>query len=136
MARLAERKEQALHAGSEEAVQRQHDRGKMTARERIDHVLDEGRSRSSTCWPAGPSEAVEIVHRRELAEAAGPAARRAEFIEAYTERHANPYEAAERGPSMTSSTRPTTRRVLVRSRAFLHTKREEFPKRKHGNMPL
>jgi len=37
---------------------------------------------------------------------------------------------------MTSSTRPTTRRVLVRWRAFLHTKREEFPKRKHGNMPL
>src|SRR3954462_14147825 len=39
---LAKKKEQALHAGSEANVQRQHDRGKMTARERIDYLLDEG----------------------------------------------------------------------------------------------
>src|SRR4051812_28561829 len=39
---LAKKKEQALHAGSEASVQRQHDRGKMTARERIEYLLDEG----------------------------------------------------------------------------------------------
>ncbi len=39
---LATRKEQALHAGSAEAVERQHAKGKMTARERIDYLLDEG----------------------------------------------------------------------------------------------
>src|SRR5271169_1458512 len=39
---LAERKEQALHAGSEASVERQHQKGKMTARERIDYLLDEG----------------------------------------------------------------------------------------------
>jgi acetyl-CoA carboxylase carboxyltransferase component len=39
---LAARKEAALHAGSERAVERQHSRGKMTARERIDYLLDEG----------------------------------------------------------------------------------------------
>ena len=39
---LAEMREQALHAGSEAAVQRQHDRGKLTARERIDLLLDPG----------------------------------------------------------------------------------------------
>src|ERR1017187_1275372 len=39
---LAERKEQALHAGSEKSVERQHAKGKMTARERIDYLLDEG----------------------------------------------------------------------------------------------
>src|SRR5688500_20169032 len=39
---LAKRKEQARHAGSERNVQRQHDRGKMTARERIEYLLDEG----------------------------------------------------------------------------------------------
>ncbi len=32
----------ALHAGSEAAVERQHSRGKMTARERIDYLLDAG----------------------------------------------------------------------------------------------
>jgi acetyl-CoA carboxylase carboxyltransferase component len=39
---LAARKQRALHAGSERAVERQHSRGKMTARERIDYLLDEG----------------------------------------------------------------------------------------------
>ncbi len=39
---LAKKKEQALHAGSEAAVSRQHDRGKMTARERIEYLLDDG----------------------------------------------------------------------------------------------
>src|SRR3954451_9583863 len=39
---LNKRKEQALNAGSESARQRQHDRGKMLARERGDYLLDEG----------------------------------------------------------------------------------------------
>ena len=54
-------------------------------------------------WPSaelavmGPNGAVEIVYRRELAEAADPVGRRAELIDEYTERYANPYIAAERG---------------------------------------
>ena len=39
---LAKLKEEALHAGPDAAVQRQHDRGKMTARERLDILLDPG----------------------------------------------------------------------------------------------
>jgi len=39
---LERRRQAALHAGSEAAVQRQHSRGKMTARERLDYLLDEG----------------------------------------------------------------------------------------------
>ncbi len=39
---LAARRDQALHAGSPHAVERQHAKGKMTARERIEHLLDEG----------------------------------------------------------------------------------------------
>src|SRR5271170_320055 len=42
LAELAERKEQALHAGSEKSVERHHARGKLTARERIDYLLDDG----------------------------------------------------------------------------------------------
>src|SRR3954465_4568503 len=39
---LAKRKEQAVHAGSERAVERQHSKGKMTARERIEYLLGDG----------------------------------------------------------------------------------------------
>src|SRR2546421_750395 len=39
---LAKRKEEALHAGSARAVERQHSPGKMTARERIEYLLDGG----------------------------------------------------------------------------------------------
>ena len=42
LADLAERKNEALHAGSPRAVERQHAKGKLTARERIDYLLDEG----------------------------------------------------------------------------------------------
>jgi acetyl-CoA carboxylase carboxyltransferase component len=39
---LAKLKEEARHAGSEAAVRRQHERGKLTARERIELLLDPG----------------------------------------------------------------------------------------------
>ena len=39
---LHKRREQAFQPGSERSVQRQHDRGKMLARERIEYLLDEG----------------------------------------------------------------------------------------------
>ncbi|MHB1486070.1 MAG: acyl-CoA carboxylase subunit beta [Acidimicrobiales bacterium] len=93
-------------------------------------------------WPSaelavmGPQGAVEIVNRRELAEAADPETRRAELVEEYAERYANPYVAAERG-FVDDVIDPTdTRRVLVRSLEMLRSKREDLPKRKHGNVPL
>ncbi len=42
LTQLAELREQALHAGSDAAVKRQHDRGKLTARERLERLLDPG----------------------------------------------------------------------------------------------
>jgi acetyl-CoA carboxylase carboxyltransferase component len=93
-------------------------------------------------WPSaelavmGPQGAVEIVYRRELAEASDPVARRAELVEEYTERYANPYVAAERGYVDDVIDPSETRRVLVRSLRLLASKREELPKRKHGNVPL
>jgi len=42
IAELAKLKEEARQPGSERSIQRQHDRGKMLARERIEHLLDEG----------------------------------------------------------------------------------------------
>jgi acetyl-CoA carboxylase carboxyltransferase component len=93
-------------------------------------------------WPSaelavmGPQGAVEIVYKRELTEAADPAARRAELVEEYTERYANPYQAAERGYVDDVIDPADTRIVLVRSLEMLRSKREELPKRKHGNVPL
>lgn len=42
IAELTRRREESEHAGSERAVEKQHSRGKMTARERINMLLDEG----------------------------------------------------------------------------------------------
>lgn len=93
-------------------------------------------------WPSaelavmGPQGAVEVVHRRELAAAADPEARRKELVEQYSERYANPYVAAERGFVDDVIDPAETRRILIRSLRVLRSKREELPKRKHGNVPL
>jgi acetyl-CoA carboxylase carboxyltransferase component len=93
-------------------------------------------------WPSaelavmGPEGAVEIVYRRDLAEAVDPVGRRKELVEEYTESYANPYAAAERGYVDDVIDPAETRRVLVRSLALLVSKQEDLPKRKHGNMPL
>ena len=63
-------------------------------------------------------------------------ARRAELVEEYTERYANPYIAAERGYVDDVIDPAETRRVICRSLDLLASKREELPQRKHGNMPL
>ena len=84
----------------------------------------------------GPNGAVEIVYRRELVEAADPTRRRAELIDEYTEAYANPYIAAERGYIDDVISPADTRRVICRSLDILASKREELPRRKHGNVPL
>ncbi len=93
-------------------------------------------------WPSaeiavmGPQGAVEIIHRRELADAADPAGRRAELVDDYIERLANPYIAAERGYVDDVIEPNLTRRKIVAGLRVLSTKREELPQRKHGNVPL
>ena len=93
-------------------------------------------------WPSaeiavmGPQGAVNIIFRKEIEAASDSDARRAELIEEYTERFANPYSAAERGYVDDVIDPRETRRVLVRSLAMLRTKKEKLPQRKHGNVPL
>ncbi|HEV2361774.1 MAG TPA: carboxyl transferase domain-containing protein, partial [Acidimicrobiales bacterium] len=93
-------------------------------------------------WPSaelavmGPQGAVEIVYRRELADSPDAAARRAELVSDYTDRYANPYVAAERGYVDDVIDPAQTRRILARSLDMLASKREDLPKRKHGNVPL
>jgi acetyl-CoA carboxylase carboxyltransferase component len=93
-------------------------------------------------WPSaelavmGPSGAVEIVYRNELRQADDPVARRAELVEEYTERYANPYLAAERGYVDDVIDPAETRVRLIKGLELLRAKREELPRRKHGNVPL
>lgn len=93
-------------------------------------------------WPTaelavmGPQGAVEIVYRRELQQAADPTARRAELVAEYTEKYANPYAAAERGYVDDVIDPAETRIKLISGLSMLKTKRQELPRRKHGNMPL
>jgi acetyl-CoA carboxylase carboxyltransferase component len=93
-------------------------------------------------WPSaelavmGPQGAVEIVYRREIQQAADPVARRAELVADYTANYANPYLAAERGIVDDVIDPAETRRKLIAGFEMLRTKREELPKRKHGNVPL
>jgi acetyl-CoA carboxylase carboxyltransferase component len=93
-------------------------------------------------WPSaelavmGASGAVEIINRREIAEASDPVAKKAELIEEYNESYANPYAAAERGYVDDVIDPAITRTVLIKGFAMLRSKREELPKRKHGNVPL
>jgi acetyl-CoA carboxylase carboxyltransferase component len=93
-------------------------------------------------WPSaelavmGPQGAVEILYRRELQQAADPAARRAELVAEYTAKYANPYSAAERGYVDDVIDPAETRVKLIAGFRMLRSKREELPRRKHGNMPL
>ena len=93
-------------------------------------------------WPSaelavmGAQGAVEIVNRRELADAADPVARRAELVEVYEENFLNPWEATDRGYVDDVIDPAETRIKLIAGLEVLKTKREELPNRKHGNIPL
>jgi propionyl-CoA carboxylase beta chain len=84
----------------------------------------------------GAEGAVNIIYRRELLEAKDPAAQRAALLENYRNLFANPYKAAELG-FIDQVIRPEdTRRHVARAFALLRNKRQENPRRKHGNIPL
>jgi acetyl-CoA carboxylase carboxyltransferase component len=93
-------------------------------------------------WPTaelavmGPQGAVEIVYRKELAEAEDPVAKRAELVDEYTEKFCNPYVAADRGFVDEVIDPAETRIKLIGGLEMLRSKREELPPRKHGNVPL
>ncbi|HEX4978469.1 MAG TPA: acyl-CoA carboxylase subunit beta [Acidimicrobiales bacterium] len=95
-------------------------------------------------WPSaefavmGPDAAVDVIYKRELGEMSDQerASRRQVLIDEYTEKFANPYEAAERGYVDDVIDPAETRKVLIRALDLLRTKREDLPRRKHGNVPL
>ncbi len=84
----------------------------------------------------GPDGAVNIVYRNQIQQAADPAAARASFIEEYKNKFANPFKAAELGFIDEVIHPRVLRQRLGHALDFLSTKRDDTPRRKHGNIPL
>jgi propionyl-CoA carboxylase beta chain len=93
-------------------------------------------------WPTaqiavmGAQGAVNILYRRELADASDPEALRAQRVTEYEDTLANPYIAAERGYVDTVIRPAETRSHVIRALRALRTKRQILPPKKHGNIPL
>jgi propionyl-CoA carboxylase beta chain len=93
-------------------------------------------------WPTaeiavmGPDGAVNIIFRSEIAEADDPVARKAELVEEYREKFANPFNAAGRGYIDDVIMPSNTRFRIIKSLEMLQSKRQELPAKKHGNIPL
>lgn len=93
-------------------------------------------------WPTaeiavmGPDGAVSIIFRRELEGAEDPAARKAEMVQDYRERFADPYSAARRGFIDDVIEPSETRPRLINALNMLQNKRDSNPPKKHGNIPL
>ena len=93
-------------------------------------------------WPTaeiavmGAKGASEIIFKREIENAADPAAMLAEKERLYQETFANPFRAAERGFVDEVITPKETRRKLIKAFAMLENKVDRLPRKKHGNIPL
>jgi propionyl-CoA carboxylase beta chain len=93
-------------------------------------------------WPTaelavmGPEGAVRIIFRKELAEAKNPDERKAQLVEEYRQRFANPYIAASRGYLDDVIEPRLTRPRLINALEMLANKRDANPAKKHGNIPL
>jgi propionyl-CoA carboxylase beta chain len=93
-------------------------------------------------WPTaeiavmGAQGAVNILYRKDLAEASDVDAKRAELITEYTEKFSNPYLAAERGTIDSVIVPEDSRQYITKAFRTLKTKRDTLPARKHGNIPL
>jgi len=93
-------------------------------------------------WPTaeiavmGAEGAANIIHRRDISEAADPEAKLQEKVQEYCDLFYNPYIAASRGlvdeVIMPSETRPK----IITALDFLSSKRETRPPKKHGNIPV
>jgi propionyl-CoA carboxylase beta chain len=93
-------------------------------------------------WPSaeiavmGAQGAVNVVFRREIADADDIEVRRSELISSYEDQFNNPYRAAELGLVDEVIEPRETRVKLIRGLDMLRSKREVLPPRKHGNIPL
>ena len=96
----------------------------------------------SYAWPSaeiavmGPDGAVNIIFRKQIAEADDPDAERARLVQEYRDTFANPYVAAARGYIDDVIDPRQTRPRLIEALQMLQNKRDTNPPKKHGNIPL
>jgi propionyl-CoA carboxylase beta chain len=96
----------------------------------------------SYAWPSaeiavmGPDGAVNIIFRKQIAEAEDPDAERERLVREYRETFANPFVAAERGYIDDVIEPRETRARLIEALEMLQNKRDTNPPKKHGNIPL
>ena len=96
----------------------------------------------NVAWPTaeiavmGSDGAVNIIFRKEIGEAEDPEKKHKELTDEYKEKFASPYIAAERGYIDRVIFPRDTRNELIVALERYGSKREEMPKRKHGNIPL
>jgi propionyl-CoA carboxylase beta subunit len=96
----------------------------------------------SYAWPSaeiavmGPDGAVNIIFRKQIAEAEDPEEERARLVEGYRDTFANPYVAAARGYIDDVIEPRETRPRLIEALRMLQNKRDTNPPKKHGNIPL
>jgi propionyl-CoA carboxylase beta chain len=93
-------------------------------------------------WPTaeiavmGPKGAVEIIFKKNIAEAKDSEAEMQKQTDDYRDKFANPYIAASRGYIDDIIEPKTTRPRLIRAFEMLETKKDSNPPKKHGNIPL
>ncbi len=93
-------------------------------------------------WPTGQiavmgaQGAVNILYRRELADAGEVEVLRKELLDNYEDTLLNPYIAADRGFIDAVIEPQETRHQITRALRALRNKRVALPPRKHGNIPL
>jgi propionyl-CoA carboxylase beta chain len=84
----------------------------------------------------GAEGAVNIVYRNELAHASNQQELRAEKVQEFKQKFANPFVAAERGYIDDVILPHETRPRLIRALRMLENKVDSMPRKKHGNIPL
>ncbi|MCY0880202.1 MAG: methylmalonyl-CoA carboxyltransferase [Firmicutes bacterium] len=93
-------------------------------------------------WPTaeiavmGPEGAANIIFRREIEASDDPQEAKAAMAEEYRRQFAHPYVAASRGYIDAVIDPAKTREHLAQSLMILYNKRDERPKKRHGNMPV
>ncbi len=93
-------------------------------------------------WPTaeiavmGAQGAVNVIFRRDIADADDPDTKREGLMAEYERRFNNPYVAAELGLVDDVIEPRQTRPKLIRALEALRNKRETLPPKKHGNIPL
>lgn len=93
-------------------------------------------------WPSGEiavmgsDGAVNVIHRKKIAEAENPEKLRAELVEEYQEKFNNPYAAAKLGYIDDVIEPKETRPMIIKALRMLENKTQTNPPKKHGNIPL